>query len=264
MVVAVLVALSVVAVVALTAWRMLSRPHVPQDDVRVLAIVTTVQDDGSRAADLIAYARIVAGKDAVDVVLVPSTLRVRVAGVSDDRLREIYSYGGAAEVRQVFAEHLGVPVDVAVAIDEPQLVSLLGGASSVRVRLARTVDLFRRDRYESFPEGTDLSLTPTDTVDLLAASALSEPPGEDMTMQAALVSAALPVVAPRLAGSRAPAEVDVSGDGRTIRRMQSLLAQAGWPNMALEIAPGRRSVVGERVYFDPEVAYWESRFRRSP
>jgi hypothetical protein len=224
-------------------------PRAPLDDVRVLAAVTTVQDDGSRAADLVGYARVVPGRGSIEVVLVPGTMRVDVPGVTDDRLRDVYAYGGAGLLAKAFSGAVGVPVDAALVVDEPALIGALGRAGPVPLLLAQDVAVFRQDRYEAFSAGM-LSLEPTQVADLIAAAGLAEPPGEDMTLQAALVTGTAGLLADGPAGQELFGAAETSGDRTVLRRLGELAATAGWPRVEVVAASGAATEEAGKLYFD--------------
>lgn len=247
-----LVVVALVMIAGAAVYKRSVKPRVPVDDVRVLVAFTTVQDGGGRAADLIAYARLVPGRDAIEVVLVPGTMRVDVPGVTDDRLRDVYAYGGAKMLAQAFSEAAGVPVDAALALDEPALIDVLGRAGPVTLRLPEEVAVFRQDRYEAFSAGR-LSLEPTQVADVAAGAGLAEPPGEDMTLQAALVTATVGLLANSPVGPNLLGAVEASGDRVVLDRLRELATAAGWPRLAVSAAPGAATEEAGKRYFTVQV-----------
>ena len=256
-----LVVIGLLAIAGVAAYKSRLGPAVPMDDVRVLVALTTVQDDGSRAADLVGYATLVPGRGAIDLVLVPGTMRVDVPGVTDDRLRDVYAYGGAKVLAQAFSDAAGVPVDAALAVDEPALIKVLGRAGPLRLRLAQDVAVFRQDRYEVFPSG-DLSLEPTQVADVVAAAGLAEPPGEDMTLQAALVTATAGLLAGGPAGRDLVGGAETSGDREVLARLGELAGAAGWPRIEVSAAAGTATEEAGRRYFTPRAGFLGERRAR--
>lgn len=253
-----LVVVAFALIAGAAAYRRAAKPAVPMDDVRVLVALTTIQDDGGRAADLVGYGRLVPGRGAVELVLVPGTMRVDVPGVTDDRLRDVYAYGGVKLLAQAFSETASVPVDAAVAVDEPGLIEILDRAGPVRLRLRQDVAVFRQDRYELFSAGR-VSLEPTQVVDVAAAAGLSEPPGEDTTLQAALVTATARLLAGTPAGTALLAGAEKSGDRAVLERLSELAAGAGWPRLEVSAAPGTVTDQGGKRYFDLKAGFFEGR-----
>jgi hypothetical protein len=231
------------------------------DDVRVLVALTTIQEDGSRAADLVGYATLVPGRGAIDLVIVPGTMRVDVPGVTDDRLRDVYAYGGAKVLARAFSQAAGVPVDAALAVDEPALIAVLGRAGTLRLRLAEDVAVFRHDRYEVFSDG-DVSLEPTQVADIAAAAGLAEAPGEDTTLQAALVTATVGLLANAPAGRDLLLAAEASGDPDVLRRLGALARAAGWPTIEVSAAPGTATEEAGKRYFTPEEGFVAERRAR--
>jgi hypothetical protein len=251
----------VVAAAGFGVWRAGLATPVKSRDIRLLLALTTIQEDGSRAADVVAYVRLDPGAASIPVVIVPSTLRVDVPGVSDDRLREVYPYGGARMLGQAFSSRLGMPVDAAVAIDESQAVTALAPFAPINVRVDRDISLFRSDRYETYDRGSTASLDATQVVDLAAASALSEPPGQDVTLQAALVRAVVASVAPALAKFPSVA-LDEWGDPRILAELPGLVRDSGWPEVEILLPPGTDQLGLQRLYWVPDIQWWRGLFRR--
>lgn len=245
--------LGAIAVAGLTR-----RTGTVRGDARAVVALVTVQEDGSRAADVVAYVRLRPREGLTDIVLVPATTRVAVPGISDDRLRDVYAYGGAKLVGEVFAERFGVPVDVTAVVREDALIDLLGGVGSFQITLDREIDMFRKDRYRTFPEGRPVSVDATTAADLLAASALAEPPGPDMELQARLVSAALVAVAPKEGSIRLGDGWELCCSKEVEEQLSAAASGSAWPSASVAASPGRTSGEGSKAYFEPEATFWKT------
>lgn len=285
-IVAAAAALSFVVVGLVVAFAQ-GRVPVPRSEANILVGVTTISDAGERTLDLAALVHAKRGAEALEVILFPTAVRVDVAGVTDDRLREVYAFGGSALAAKAFSTSVKVPVDAAIVLDEPQVVRWLTTQAGVSLDIPGSIEVFRHERYTAFSKGQRATLTPAETLDLVAAAGLpeaqeddspaergvlpaaretapapaavpEEPQTQDTKLQARVVAAVLRAMGsdadvPLLKGS------DVWMQRMTSGQLKALVTSSGWPRVKLDRATGSFRTERYRSYWQPDPSAFEGR-----
>lgn len=281
----VVIAVVVVLVIAVVAgaaayWRLEGQALTRMNDVRVLVAFTALQEDGSRAVDEALYCRLKPGGGRIEAVLVPTSLEVGVPGITEDRLSEIYSFGGPSLLAQAFSRATGVRVDAAIVIDESALEKLLARVPPVSIVTNRAIDVFRQGRYSTFGADTTVTLTPAQTVDLLAAAgflgggsqgSVSEttPTAPDVAgvvrdgvLQGRLVAGILRSLSSRGTALPSVSYVEVWATDGLAAHLEGLAHDAGWPRLQIQKGEGSFRLMNGRMYWMPSAAWWGSTFGR--